>query len=198
MAQCPECHKEQNADFGMVTCAHCGAVFMVELDGEVNASEQIDAEVVSDEAESLPEAAEEPFGDPPEESLPEAFTEEEPLAAEQEVVSAEDPLGVQSFEDSGGANLADGEYLYDIILTHVDSADLKREVMMALSDKRFALEAEDLQKQMREGGLTIQNLNPVKAMLIVLRLQQIDVVVEWRQKHFTLAEDKKNQGEAEL
>ena len=175
MAQCPECHKEQNADFGMVTCAHCGAVFMVELDGEINSSEEVVEEIV-------------------EELVPiETVSEEVPS---EDITS--DPLGVQSFEDSGGAELADGEYLYDIILTQVDSADLKREVMMALSDKRFALEAEDLQKQMREGGLTIQNLNPVKAMLIVLRLQQIDVVVEWRQKHFTLAEDKKNQGEAEL
>lgn len=196
MAQCPECHKEQNADFGMVTCAHCGAVFMVELDGGVNSSEQGPEDVMSEEP--VIEAGDVDESMSPLEDFSTQETEEPPPSQEEASISAEDPLGVQSFEDSGGASLADGEYLYDIILTQVDSADLKRDVMMALSDKRFALEADDLQKQMREGGLTIQNLNPVKAMLIVLRLQQMDVVVEWRQKHFTLAEDKKNQGEAEL
>jgi hypothetical protein len=79
----------------------------------------------------------------------------------------------------------DGEYVYEVVVSGIDSADLKKDVIMALSDKRFSLVVSELQKEIQKGELIVRNLNPVRAMLIVLRLQSLDVIVEWRQKHFT-------------
>lgn len=35
MVSCPACNKEVNEDFGMVTCPHCKAVFMIDYGGKV-------------------------------------------------------------------------------------------------------------------------------------------------------------------
>lgn len=98
-----------------------------------------------------------------------------------------DPLGIQHFDKLTDSELSDGEYLYDVTIVGIDSADLKKEVFLALSDKRFALPVENLRKQVHQGVLKIPNLNPVCAMLIVLKTQELDVVVDWKQKHFTQA-----------
>lgn len=96
-----------------------------------------------------------------------------------------DPLEIQRFDKVTASELSEGEYLYDVTIVGIDSADLKREVILALSDKRFDLPVESLRKQVHHGVLKIPNLNPVRAMLIVLKTQELDVVVDWKQKHFT-------------
>ncbi len=111
-------------------------------------------------------------------------------------VSATDPLDIQRFDESAASQMDDGEYVYEVIITGIDSADLKKDIIMALSEKRFSLIVSELQKEIQKGELIVRNLNPVRAMLIVLRLQSLDVIVEWRQKHFTQAAAKK--GEAEI
>ncbi len=99
--------------------------------------------------------------------------------------SAKDPLDIQRFDESASSQMDDGEYVYEVIITGIDSADLKKDIIMALSEKRFSLIVSELQKEIQKGELVVRNLNPVRAMLIVLRLQSLDVIVEWRQKHFT-------------
>lgn len=111
--------------------------------------------------------------------------------------SAEDPLDIQRFDESAASQMDDGEYVYEVIITGIDSADLKKEIIMALSEKRFSLIVSELQNEIQKGELIVRNLNPVRAMLIVLRLQSLDVIVEWRQKHFT-QEAKNKKDEAEI
>ncbi len=112
-------------------------------------------------------------------------------------VSATDPLDIQRFDESAASQMDDGEYVYEVIITGIDSADLKKDIIMALSEKRFSLIVSELQKEIQKGELIVRNLNPVRAMLIVLRLQSLDVIVEWRQKHFTQAAAAKK-GEVEI
>lgn len=207
MVQCPECNQQQDADFGMVTCSSCGAVFMVELDGSVNQPEAATSDEVfsaesddvlpedspssESETESSAEVVEstydENFLDP---LSQEATSEEAPgtVGPAAERLPPEDPLGLQKFEKSGGANLADGEYLYDILIRGIDSGEIKKELLLALTDKRFSLEMESVRSKVRNGELLIEGLNPVRAMLIVLKIQEMDVQIEWRQKHFTQEE----------
>ncbi len=119
------------------------------------------------------------------------------VATESELESSADPLGIQRFDQSAASQMRDGEYLYEVVITGIDSADLKREVLMALSEKRFSLIISELQKEIQKGELIVRNLNPVRAMLIVLRLQSLDITIEWRQKHFTQGKAVK-ENEAEV
>ncbi len=225
MARCPDCQTEQSADFGMTTCTKCSAVFMVGLDGEVASAEPLSPEedmasfeetpvqeMQQESVEAAPEQELQQFNDPTEyeapveEELNEVASEEsddysenflEDLSASpQEKISPEDPLDIQKFDQSLSSQMDDGEYIYDVIITGMDSADLKKDVLFALSEKRFSLIMSGLQKEVQKGELVIRDLNPVRAMLIVLRLQALDVTVEWRQKHFTQGEAPQ-EGEAE-
>jgi hypothetical protein len=205
MAQCPECQTEQSADFGMTTCNQCNAVFMVGMDGEVAG-----AEAETDEGEALlaeasfeEEAADEVvesfegMGEPSFEQSPETVEEPMETLAEEDFespseysenflddLSSSDPLEIQHFDQSQTSVMEDGEYIYEVLVTGIDSSALKKDVLLALSEKRFSLVTSELQKEIQRGALTLRHLNPVLAMLIVLRLQSLDVTVEWRQKHF--------------
>lgn len=96
-----------------------------------------------------------------------------------------DPLGVQRFDRTEASQLVDGPYYYDLTISGLDTAEIKDEVMKALTDKRFQWGAEDIRKKLRNGRLVFKDLNPVKAVLIVIKLQHIDVEIEWTQKLHT-------------
>lgn len=106
-----------------------------------------------------------------------------------ESIDPRDPLGLQKFEESGGTELSLGEFLYEVTVSGVDSQDLRKEVQIALADKRFGFSQEDLRQSLMGGVLTLKNLNPVRAMLVVLKLQTMDLQIEWHQKHFTQSEE---------
>jgi hypothetical protein len=187
---------------------------MVGMDGQVDSAEPSDE--TSDEPTTLqpyePQIDDyvETFAVAPNEEAPEEFVKDNPLNDieysenfldtlsdnKTAPVSAKDPLDIQRFDESTASQMDDGEYLYEVIITGIDSADLKKEIIMALSEKRFSLLISELQKEIQKGELIVRNLNPVRAMLIVLRLQSLDVIVEWRQKHFTQSAVAKK-GEAE-
>lgn len=211
MVKCPECSKPVEADFGMTTCPHCSVVFMVELDGSVNdpadnesqeefseesPEEQFPADDLDVEPMSFrPSPEDEEFNQPEtfaEETSEEETQDEEFFAKvegsttepEDAVDPLKDPLGLQRFDESGGFELANGELLYDVVVQGLDSADLKKDIFSALMDKRFALSSEDMRRGLKNGVLTLTGVNPVRAMLIVLKMQEYDVSVEWRQRHF--------------
>jgi hypothetical protein len=85
MAQCPECQNEVGDDFGLVTCANCGASLFVDMEGQA----------VSNQGEESP---------PPLEAEPEEFTQ--PLEAEDfnealhEPTQALDPLEAVEQEEA--------------------------------------------------------------------------------------------------
>jgi hypothetical protein len=207
MVQCPECGKNVEADFGMTTCASCGAVFMVEIDGSVGSQspeyEQNESQIYEnhesenpDYIENLNESVISDEGLDAPSVEPEVSPEVEQNAAEEEgeynedffeptLDDKNDPLEVQRFDQASASELSDGEFLYDVTVKGLDSVDLKKDVLAALADKRFSLVKEEMRKNIRQGELLLSDLNPVRAMLVVLKLQEFDVEVEWRQKHFT-------------
>ncbi len=224
MARCPECQTEQSADFGMTTCAKCSAVFMIGIDGQVDSADAPPDEPTTlqpyepqsdDFVETFAATLED---EAPEEAVVESADDVDLESADDNDIkttdeysenfldnlsdnkaatpSAKDPLDIQRFDESASSQMDDGEYVYEVIITGIDSADLKKDIIMALSEKRFSLIVSELQKEIQKGELVVRNLNPVRAMLIVLRLQSLDVIVEWRQKHFTQdAAAKKSEAE---
>ena len=112
---------------------------------------------------------------------PEGEAGEEP--AEQE--NPADPLGVTQFDKSAASQLVDGQYYYDLIISGLDTADIKRELLKALDDKRFLWSLDELKGKLRGGQLVLKNLNPVKAVMLVIKLQHMDVDIRWEQKPYT-------------
>lgn len=101
------------------------------------------------------------------------------------VVDVKDPLGVQRFDQGRASQLVDGPYYYDVTIDGLDTAEIKDEVMAALQDPRFQWTAEDIKKNFRQGKLIFKNLNPIKAVLMVIKLQHVDVDISWVQKMHT-------------
>lgn len=101
------------------------------------------------------------------------------------VVDVKDPLGVQRFDQGRASQLVDGPYYYDVTIDGLDTAEIKDEVMAALKDPRFQWTAEDIKKNFRQGKLVFKNLNPIKAVLMVIKLQHVDVDISWVQKMHT-------------
>lgn len=96
-----------------------------------------------------------------------------------------DPLGVTAFDQSEASQTPDGLYYYDVKVNGLDSAQIREHVIDALSDTRFDWTPEDIKKNISAGELHLKNLNPVKAVLVVIKLQPLDVEVEWSQKLYT-------------
>ena len=115
----------------------------------------------------------------------ENFMDDMNTTPEQGAEKGEDPLGVTAFDQSAASLLSDGLYYYDLKVSGLDSSQLRQEVIDALSDPRFDWLPEDLKKHISSGELTLTNLNPIKTVLAVIKLQALDVEVEWTQKLYT-------------
>lgn len=99
--------------------------------------------------------------------------------------AANDPLGVTRFDGAEASQMADGPFYYDLRITGIDTAQLKNQVIEVLSDNRLGWSPDEIKKQIKMGQLLLESLNPVRAVLAVLRLQALDVDVEWDQRPFT-------------
>lgn len=97
-----------------------------------------------------------------------------------------EPLDVTSFANSEESNLKEGEYLYDLSVSGVDSKDLKEILRLTLADPKLKLSPLNLMKQIKSGRLLIPSLNPVKAKRIIEQLQYHDFMVTWRQRHVAI------------
>lgn len=115
--------------------------------------------------------------------LSDAFQPEEPETIAED--GPNDPVGIQRFDGHEASQLADGPYYYDITISGLDTAQIKDDVLKALMDKRFQWSAEEVRRRFRNGRLVFKNLNPVKAVLVVIKLQHIDVDIQWVQKLHT-------------
>ena len=96
------------------------------------------------------------------------------------------PVNVTSFANSQDSLLVDGELVYDLEITEVDSPDLKENLKYVLMDDKLKLDASSLMKTMNQGRILIANLNPIKAKRIVEQLQFWDLEVRWSQKRVTM------------
>lgn len=267
--KCLRCSAPIDAEFGIVACTQCGAVMMVDMDGQLQLADEPAAtppeEPIADFASSSAETA---FG---QEAAfePEAPSEEpefgfqngletvvRPVSAESE--SAEEPSifgkTVQDFEspvDEGGAEPAEASFVteevssetesapepespasnenwfdqgleqslspatelpaaevdpklaspdfsdvasfgnqdadagalqFELILSGLDHADLRRDVFEVLSDPRFFLNVRELREQLQQGILTIPGLSAARTSLLVSRLRHLKVNIQWRQK----------------
>lgn len=104
-----------------------------------------------------------------------AFDAPEPAAA-----SPADQL--REVVDFGNSPAEEGHALqYTLTITGIDSKETRDRMFEVLTDVRLGLNVRELQTQVVRGALEIPQLNPVRASVIVGRLRELPLKLNWRQ-----------------
>lgn len=98
------------------------------------------------------------------------------------------PVDVTEFANSEASNLDEGELVYDVVVSRLDSKDLRENFKYVLMDEKLKLNHHEYLKKIKHGKVVIPDLNPVKAKRIVEQLQFYDVDIRWVQKRVVMEE----------
>ncbi|MCB0391358.1 MAG: hypothetical protein KDD58_08705 [Bdellovibrionales bacterium] len=97
-------------------------------------------------------------------------------AAMQEVVE---------FGNSEISQASEGLYVYTLRIDGIDSNDVKSHLHSILSNSRLKLNASELISTIKSGHLTIRNLNPIKAYVIINEAKNLPIDIFWEQHDIT-------------
>lgn len=176
--QCPNCGNAIDADFGVVTCGHCQAVFSVGIDGEIERSGFSSPQGFEAIANESP--AEEPLEIPS--TLPSDEIEVIEIAESQEAMTEREPEDLVPISDFMNADVSvAGPLNYTLTIEGLDNKQLYQDVQQVLSEPRLMIDAHSVMKTVRLGKLEIRGLNPVKTSRIVGRLAEMPLKISWRQ-----------------
>ena len=188
MADCPKCHSsveipEQN--FGtLFTCPACQAVYFVGWDG-VPEQPQDSAETFQHQENPAPV---EPFSsEEPSDAVIAPPDWDQPLDLAAEAVTSPTAIHLDAapnFEDIvdfGNSPQLEGPLTYSVFIKGIDIADTRKKMKEALTDSRFAWDAEALMSQIQNGALTLPDLSPAKAVVLINRIKYLPIEVSWNQ-----------------
>ncbi len=114
---------------------------------------------------------------------PPDFSEGEPyeLSKIKAKKATSDFEDVVAFANSEVSQAASGNFLYDILITGIDSEDLRTAVRESLTDARFGWNGADIIKKLRGGSIKIEKVNAIKASILVSRLKGYSLNISWVQ-----------------
>jgi hypothetical protein len=127
--------------------------------------------------------------------IPSTFSniqEEDEAAVEMLEEADEEPVNITQFANSEDSNLEEGEYLYDIKISRIDSKELRDELKAVLQDEKLKLNFHEYIRKIKDGKVTIANLNPIKAKRIIEQLQYLDLQLHWSQKRVVMQKEVKS------
>lgn len=206
MPQCPICHAELSANFGVLICGSCQTALFIDFDGIPRVAGQetegeASAEVLASEP-MIPPVAEPPteapiedynleqpnWGQTAQEPPPEegdsflASPIATPLSAErQPQMTAQDFFSeVVNFANSEVEDIA-GLINYDVKIEGIDSLEIRELILEELRDKRFGWQIEDIESAITDGTLDLKGLTPVKAIVLIRRIQRLPIHLTWTQ-----------------
>lgn len=96
-----------------------------------------------------------------------------------------DPLGTTDYANSEISQAKDGPLIFKILISGIDSKELRQSLRSALEDQRFAWNPQDLMARIAKGVLVIDGVSPVKAVILVNRIKRLPVTVRWEQYEIT-------------
>ena len=203
MAQCPNCSASITDDFGLTECANCHAQLLVHIDGQVEFSGSADAQPVAEEPAYEEPAYEEPTFEEPayeepayeepvyaeapvEESAPSYdFDEPEPAPEPAPVApvgnDSPDLSDIAAFGNSEASGGREGALRYNVRITGIDTVDVREAVREALTDRKFVWDTDEIVRSIKDGACEIAGVSSVKAHVLITRLRQLPVEVEWEQ-----------------
>ncbi len=190
MAACPNCQTELPDDFGLLECSNCRASVFVGMDGEVIQGGNADPS-------STVEAQQQPvdnFGIEAEEQEQAAYVAQEIPQENQEQIpentqennwqvnSTEEAFAeVVNFGNQDTVYQQDGPLSYIVTLSGIDSTDLENRLKEALGDKRLIIDVDQLWPTLKNGQLKLLGLSPVKTYVLISKIYELPISVEWEQ-----------------
>jgi hypothetical protein len=112
-------------------------------------------------------------------------TQEEP--PQQDIGPASDPLGLNEFANSEVSSGRDGPLLFRVILSGIDTKEIRESIREVLNDDRFRLDPQAIMQKVSKGNLVIDGLSPVKASIFVTRIKRLPITIRWEQYAITQA-----------
>jgi hypothetical protein len=108
--------------------------------------------------------------------------------AEPEYGAPGDPLGINEYANSELSQAKDGFLAFKILISGIDSKEMRESLRSALDDQRFGWNPNDLLSRISKGVLQIDNVASVKAVILINRIKRMPVKVRWEQYAITKME----------
>lgn len=109
----------------------------------------------------------------------------EPSSEIEDVEIIPDSPGLSGVSEFANSDQSLGALSYTVLIENIDTKDIRIELLDALSDPKFQWDAKAMLKEIKMGKLKLEGLNPVKASVLVDRLQEIPVKVSWTQHAYS-------------
>jgi len=197
---CPQCGTSIDQDFGVATCSKCQAVLFIDMEGNAKATDSQEIvhpvppfeELPSEEAPAFQEAWMQDQEPDLQEDLQQVhdvvYEDPDEIAPEPEPEPESKPVNpgdLSEVSDFANSDQAFGPLSYSVIIENIDTKEIRTQLLEALGDSKFAWDPKELLKKVKLGKLTLEDLNPVKASVLVQRLQEVPVKVSWVQNVYS-------------
>jgi hypothetical protein len=208
--KCPECGGFVKDDYGMVNCSTCGVILFVDMEGvahrDMSSStpEDFSAGIVGDIGDnpagelqtpglaehiesvvySNPVDLDSDFSFDPLNSM-DSTSEENSI----DISPRHDPLGIESYANSELSQAKDGLFVYHVIISGIDTKEIRESLREAIEDSRFGWNAAELMSQINKGELRIDRTSPIKAAILIKRIKHLSVSIRWEQYAITQLDD---------
>jgi hypothetical protein len=102
-----------------------------------------------------------------------------------EIGPANDPLGISSYANSEISLAKDGPFVFHIHLSGIDTKEIRAALKDSMEDSRFAWNVAQLMGKISKGDLTLENIPPVKAAILINRIKRLPIDIRWEQVPIT-------------
>lgn len=178
---CPNCKKEQSVtehNYGaLYTCPSCQAVYFINFDGHPEFGE-ISNEVPVDDPYIAPETSSQEFE--VSEGIAD-FSNELPVSPPVDAEPSAFANIAQEISDFGNTDSQLASMNYDLVVSGIDNQQTKSLFKEAIEDSKFAWDAFEIMKSVKNGRVELTKLSPAKAYLLAKRLQFLDLEKKWTQ-----------------
>lgn len=103
-----------------------------------------------------------------------------------------DPLGISAYANSELSSAKNGPLVVTVIISGIDTKDLRTEIRQAIQDSRFGWDAGAVMASIKGGTLVLPRISPVKASIVINRIKNLAVQIRWEQNAITELEISPN------
>jgi hypothetical protein len=103
-----------------------------------------------------------------------------------------DPLGISAYANSELSSAKNGPLVVTVIISGIDTKDLRSEIRQAIQDSRFGWDAGAVMASIKGGTLVLSQISPVKASIVINRIKNLAVQIRWEQNAITELEISPN------
>ncbi len=119
--------------------------------------------------------------DPAEETWEDPVSEQGIFSEPNEAAASADLSDLTEFANSDAVKSSDGGLSYSLIISGVDSIEIRTMLKDLLSDQKLLWDHEALLRKIKDGVLRIENIPAVKAAFVVQQMSDMPVHIQWVQ-----------------